>query len=102
MENTIKIYFQTVSPESAKNSDYESMGEHDFIQVETIEEALNVIENYGYLEPSSSNFHQNIWYTTIDPERCYKTGNETYYTIHFDNFSENDQLELYNVITGKK
>lgn len=99
----IKIYYQTISPESAENGDFESMGEWDNINCDknaSIEEIIQLIEGYGYLEPSSSQFHKNIWYSTINPEVNYKTGTEKYYTIHFDLFPESKQNEIYNKIRG--
>ena len=98
----IKVYFQTVSPESAENGDFSAMGEHDFREVESIEDALEFIKEFGYLEPSSSEFHSEIWYTTTDSVENYKTGDQTNYTIHLENFSDLEQRQVYKSIIGTK
>lgn len=91
----IKIYFQTISEKSSKSGEFESMGEYDIINVDTVADVLDAIEDYGYLEPSSSEFHNGIWYTTSEPDTDLKTGIETYYTIHFNDASEVEQRSIY-------
>lgn len=95
---SIKIYYQIVTPESASNGDFDELGEHDTIEVENVVDALLAVRDYGYVEPSSSDFHSSIWYTTIDSVENYKTGAQTNYTIHLKGFSEFEQRAFYNQI----
>lgn len=110
----LKVYFQTVTPESAAEGDYDSMGEHNTHDVmpDKYDTAIGltspqiaaalISETYGYIEPSSSKFHKSIWYSTIDAEQDYKTGEETNYTIHAEGFTEAEERELYQILTNRK
>lgn len=106
MQRSIKIYYQTVSPESAENGDFESTGEHDetiFTSIDIgchnhIEAAIEQIKDGGFWESSSSQFHNDIWYSTVDPDRDLYTGNETTYTLHLNGYTELEQRRIYNAV----
>lgn len=97
----LKIYFQTISPESASHGDFSEQGEHDEKTFENVLEAVEYLQNNGFCEASSSCFHKSIWYQTTDPEQNYKTGEETYYTAHLEGFSESEELEVYKRTIGE-
>lgn len=98
--NKVKIYYQTITPESAQYGEYSETGDHDVLENYTIDDAIRHVKNtYGSLEPSSSpGFCKNIWYTTRDPDIDFRTGEETYYTIHLDSYSEKEQRDFFDKI----
>jgi hypothetical protein len=55
----------------------------------------------GNVEPSSSAFHSNIWYTDTDPNVNYQTGEETRRSYHLRNFSEADERRIHDELTGR-
>lgn len=106
--------FGVVSPESASQGDYERHGwahfngmnleegrsEHgDYADSEfdTIDEAVKAIrDSLGYAEsscyPLCANQLTNVWLSSVDPDIDYVTGEETTYSVHFDESVTNDQL----------
>lgn len=75
--------FATVTPESAELGDFADSG-FDFENQEyTFRELVELMENHP--EPSSApciDPGMNDWFTSY-PETCYRTGEETSYSIHF-------------------
>jgi len=109
----IQVYYQTITPESAKDGDYADGGEEDIIDCEpdkydidegitAVELAVEALRKGGATEPSSSQFHKKIWYSTPDAEENYRTGEMTYYTYHLHNFHESEELAVFMLMTGKK
>lgn len=101
-KKSVKVYFQTVSPESAEHGDFSDQGSYDEIVCEDVEDAVKAIRNGGGAQPSSSEFHRGIWYSTVDPDRDYRTGDETYYTFHLMGFSPKEEKEVYEGLIGRK
>lgn len=94
----IKIYYQKITPESAEIGDFDETGEHDeteFSDDETLDDVVFFLKKQNTMEASSSLFHNEIWYTSIDPDRDYQDGSETYYTYHLENFNLNEQKYIY-------
>lgn len=104
---TLKIYFQATTEESAKQGDFADMGEWDEIECDDVEDAIKVIKyEYGHVEPSDSDFHKEVWYSTTSPVQdhdYFTKGVEKYYTIHPKGFSESEQEEIFHGLGfGKK
>lgn len=100
----VVVYFQTITEESARYGDYEKIGEWDQLKCSSVSDVIRAIRDYGNLEPSSSDFHKGIWYTTISPDNdrdYYVKGIEKYYTLHLKGFSEAAEEKVYNIVTGK-
>lgn len=95
----LKIYFQTITSESAEHGNFADQGLYDEIQVESIQDILDKID--CYLEPSSSMFHSGIWYSSVDPDIDYTTGTETYYTFHLVTTSTDFEKQVYEKLTEK-
>ncbi len=78
----VVITFQVISPESASHGDFADQGFiNEEMTFESKQDALDYFGNsYGYFEQGN----ETSFYT-IDADRCYKTGNETYYGLHFNN-----------------
>lgn len=108
LRKEVNIYFQTISPESASIGDFKDVGEFDLISGYSVKELYEFItrRSYSYcsnyLEASSSKFHPGIWYSTVDPDIDYQSGIETYYTIHLENYSEEEELQFFNLLFNRK
>jgi hypothetical protein len=111
MSKTIKVYYQTITPESAEHGDFSDTGEHDVLDcnpdkhdtadgLTAVDLAVKELKKQ-YLEASSSNFHRGIWFTSIDPDQNYSTGEETYYTFHLKGFTKEEEQLIYKKIFNK-
>lgn len=75
--------YQVVTEESASNGDFAEGGfEYEDRVFDTIEDAVKEILTEGFIEPSASQFHDGIWYTSADPVVEYSDGSETTYSFH--------------------
>lgn len=63
--------------------------------------AVCYILSNGSVEPSGSMFYPGVWYTTIDLDRDMRTGDETWYSYHLYEFTEEEQHEIYNRVTKR-
>jgi antirestriction protein/predicted RNA binding protein with dsRBD fold (UPF0201 family) len=111
-KTVVKIAYEIITPESAEQGDVAEHGWHDEcectpdeVDVEDgltcVDLAVKCIKDQGSVEASSSVFHQGIWYTTIDPERDYQDGSETYYSFHLHGFTPEQEKEVHEKVTGK-
>jgi hypothetical protein len=101
----VVVYFQTITEESARNGDFDKTGEWDEVKCDDLDDVLNVFNDYGYVEPSSSDFHKGIWYSTTEPEQdsdYYKKGIEKYYTLHLKGYSEKEEEMVYKKLFPKR
>lgn len=114
MTRTIKAYEDTVTEESLQQADSVCTDElditvtvdeldiedHDDSEAKAIAyAAVKAIREYGSVEPSCSDgWYCGIWYTTIDPDRNYRTGDESRYSFHFDDFTEEEQRIIHELI----
>lgn len=98
---TIKTTFQRVTPESAENGDFSETGWHDE-QGENFDNAVDAVlwlQRQGAVHPSSSNFHNGIWYSSDEHCSDYSTDETTSYSFHIK-ASKKLQLEIYNRLIG--
>lgn len=109
----ITTSYYTITPESAENGDFEDHGWcdeegksmlPDEFEIEegitAVDKAVDFLENVRYTtEPSSSEFHDGIYYSTVDPEQNYTTGEDTYYTCHLNGFTTEEEFDIYKKIT---
>ena len=114
-DKIITTTYQTVTPESAEEGDFEDQGWEDeegesmLPDKWDIEEGLTAVDkavefltNSRYTtEPSSSQFHQGVWYSTPDADQNYTTGEDTYYSCHLNGFTEEEEAEIYKRVTQK-
>lgn len=68
---------------------------------DSIADIVNEIMSEGSVEPSSSIYHRNIWYSSIDADVDYKTGDSTGYSFHPSDMTEDQERYLYNILTAK-
>jgi hypothetical protein len=106
--------YQVVTPESAEDGDYAEHGwndeEGELIEcddwdidenISLVDKAVSFLRNKGAHESSSSHFNIGCFYSTVDPDVNYTTGEETYYTYFLNNFTEKEEEEIFNKIHNK-
>lgn len=77
---TVNITFEVITPESAEHGDAEERG-----FVEENKEFTTKKEAFDYFSVKYGAYYKgnDTDYYTLDPEKCYETGSETYYGLHF-------------------
>jgi len=116
-DKLIRTTYQTTTPESLENGDYEDQGwvdeegesmrpdEYDVEEgITAVDNAVEFLKNNKYTtEPSSTEFMVGTSYSSSSPyEENYQTDEKTYYTCHLDGFTEEEELRIYSKITNKK
>lgn len=112
-DKKITITYQTTTPESLEDVDFSDSGWYDkdgksMIPdkyeeedgIVAVDKAIEFLKNNWADEPSSSYFHQGIWYSTPDPEQNYSTGENTYYSYHLEGFTEEEEYEIWKIMTN--
>ena len=109
---SIKIYYETISQESASNGESESSGLHEErgytngTPEQNVDWAINEFGPYMPLEYSDSNPNEHSfsndhdWYKTIDAE-LNDDGSETYYSLHLKGFTPAEKRSIYDKVMGK-
>lgn len=103
---TVSKTFDVVTPESAEHGDIADSGFEYQDRAMTLREVLRTIESEGCTEPSSwpctlENFaNGRVWFTSVDPDVDYRTGESTTYAIHVDGSSRN-LARLYRFLSAK-
>lgn len=114
-DKLIKTTYQVVSPESAEQGDYADQGweneegvsmvpdKWDDDDVTAVDKAVDFLNRKGATEPfSHDSFSIGISYSTIDPDRNYETGEDTYYSCYLYGFTPIEELQIWKQVTGKK
>jgi hypothetical protein len=96
---TMSKTYEVITPESAEQGDAEERGfEYEDKEFDTLWDMAREIREAGATEPSSSGpMTSHDWYSTVDPDRNYKTGEETYYSFH-PNVTDEEMKELNQLI----
>lgn len=98
-KTTIAVCFEVVSPESAENGDAESRGfEVDRRPFEWLD-LRTFIRQYGLFHPLKDT--GSDWFCSYT-DTDYRSGNETSYTLHFENVSDASKARLDRVLSGRK
>jgi hypothetical protein len=110
--------YQKVTPESAENGD---VSEHGFYQpggwfypltdsghklnkqdYQTVlmtpgelKDLLREAERHGIFEDSGR------WFSSVDPQQDFRTGEETYFSLHFDGITQSTYKRISRVLQGK-
>jgi len=83
MKFKVSKTYQVITPESAEIGDHADQGFEYENNEFTLRELLKEIENGGFVENSGR------WLSTVDPERDYQTGEETFYNLHIETSERN-------------
>lgn len=112
----IKITYDTVTEESAAEGDFADNGwydeegviiDPDDFDVEeagselaaVVESAVKTISGNGGVEPSCfPGWCARTWYTTVDADKDYEAGEDTYYNYHLEGFSEEEERAIYTAL----
>lgn len=114
-DKKIATTYQTVTPESAEQGDYADQGwedeegesmtpdEYDAEDgITAVDKAVRFLQDKGGNEPSSSQFHEGVWYSTVDPERDFHTGEEKYYSFHLKGFTPEEEAQIFEKINLRR
>jgi len=64
--------------------------------------AYRWLQGKGFVEPSSSNFHYGVWYSTIDDEIDFRTGERKQYSFHLVDFSPLEEDQIFHAIKNRR
>jgi len=106
--STYRVYTE----ESLENGEAEDQGWHEIIIVSPDKMDINLAEEYGenvnvidntvaQLEDIGATEWVGRWFSTIDPEQDYSTGNQTYYDYFLNNFTDEEIEEIVKRVTGR-
>jgi hypothetical protein len=94
----IRTTYEIITEESARDGEVAERGWKDEVGYSlTVEEAIRKLCG---CEPSSSEFHTGIWYTSYGDMDLY-TGDYENESYHLKCFSEQDERAIYNGVTQK-
>ncbi len=82
------ITYQTVTPESAEQNDYEDTGWESEKQEEDLSEILKIANSYGIYEPSGSPIRGGEWWSSTSPtynRNYFEKAEEVYYDLIVEN-----------------
>ncbi len=105
----VGITYETITPESSEEGDFADSGWEKEYEDSSIKDILREKNNYGISEPSSSQPHAGMWWSSVDPSGTrdyYEKDEEKYYGLHLkhlDNseLSEEEIIFFNGLITGK-
>lgn len=111
MRERFRVTYDTVSPESAEHGDIAASGyaspggwKHDDPVSLTLRDAIGVCGFYPNARSAGSGGFENSgsWWTTIDPDQDYRTGEETRYSIHPpENITASSYGRITRYLTGR-
>lgn len=111
---SVRVYFERYEPaEEGEEISEPTRGEQDTIDISDItnvvdddslaEVTAERIANYsGNVEASSTSFHKGVWYTAIDPDIDYTDGSQTTYSFHLDGYTEEEEREVFKLLTRRR
>lgn len=106
-EPRIVTTYETVTPESAENGDFEDCGFEDEDgyrcvpddQDETaVSLAVSFLRDKGVTEPSSSPWSRGTWYSTESQVEDWQTAEEKSYSYHLKGFTEDQERAIYSAL----
>lgn len=106
------VTFSTVDTESAENGDFKSIGWSDYDSTEpdefdlsdgldAVDLAVRYLRDKGAMQPSGSPFYSGVWYSTEFETEDYSTDEQTEYSYHPTNFTEDEQRRIFHGVTGR-
>jgi hypothetical protein len=98
---TIKITYACTTPESCEFGEFSDTGwinDKGFIY-DSVSDAVEFLKQSSAILPSSSQYHEGIWYSTEFYTSNYQTGEMTEESYHIT-ASVKDEKEIYNQMTN--
>jgi len=111
-DKKITTTYQTTTPESLEDGDVSDSGwydedgesmmpdEYDEDGITAVDKAAEFLKDHYADEPSSSSFQSGVWYSATSPDENYSTGENTYYSYHLEGFTEEEEYEIWKIITN--
>lgn len=105
----IRISFSRTTPESAEQGDTsetgwineEGVSVEDYDDLSPVEAAVKLLNDDGACYPSSTHFHPGVWYSTEFQVVSYQTGEEEERSFHLENFTQDEEREIFQAMTRK-
>ena len=104
-EKRIKVTYQAPTPNDelgeGEYEDEHGWEDEDGRVVDSVEEAIDFIKSMGSVEASSSNFKEDVYYTTLDPVQdrdFFVKGIRKFFGLHPEGFTLEEQEELFNAL----
>ena len=82
MQFKVNRCYETWDHESIEAGDTDDRGFTYQDEVYTLRDLVNEMRRDAITEPSSSSPHAGMWFTSVDPDEDYRTGERTYHSIH--------------------
>ena len=112
-EKRIAIAYEIVTPESAEQGDVAERGWIDEVGVDmtpdrydiedgetAVSKAVEFLKNEGATEPSSSMFHDGVWYTAYYGQNP-RDGSEESRSFHLRGFTPEEEEAIYKEMTKR-
>jgi hypothetical protein len=100
-EIKVRISYDIVTEESAKNGDISESGwiEEEGKNIGSVQEVVDFLESEGAVFPSTTIFHTGLWYHTEAYQDMYSGDWETRYYF-LKHASDTEQLEIFKMMTS--
>lgn len=103
----VTISYEIVTEESAEYGDAAERGweDEDGIEFDSIGELIEYLDDNGPMEPSSSFFHENVWYTgpVIHDRNYFEKGEHKTLSYFVKDATLEEQETIYRaVVLGEK
>ncbi len=112
-EPRITCTYEIVTPESAADGDVAERGfededgqsmlpeDDDDEDVTVASNAVKFLKDNGATEPSSSQWHAGLWYSTPDADIDHRTGEATYHSYHLVDFAPEEEREVFDLLHSR-
>jgi hypothetical protein len=87
---SISKTYEIITPESAEHGDFEETGFEFEHEQYSFKDLCDLIMDEGFYNEGSD------WLNTVDPDRNYATGEETFYGLHFDRENKERNLKYWH------
>lgn len=118
---SVRFTYETLNPDSTIEAEYSSSGycdEFGRVITDNTEESANIpdedVEQWSELgdleylirraidlgihEPNDSRIGSHCWFSSVDPDVDYSTGEETYYSLHIRGLSDSEMQGIANIL----
>jgi len=87
----ISVTWQTITPESAEQSEIAESGYEFRNKLVDVDELQHLISEYGFIEASCSEIQIPMWFSTPDPRKdhaFYEKAESTFLTLHLESVND--------------
>jgi hypothetical protein len=115
IDRRIRIAYTQFTPESLENgesSDNGWLNEEGVVMdpdawdiedgISAVDKTVNFLKGNNVSQASSSHFHTGVWYTSECQCIDYRTGTDEEKSFFLDNYSEDEEKEIFKQITQRR